>query len=404
MISMTMHQPNYTSDHVDVEMHKSQEGVKRKDGPFEQDTTLKKPKVRADVKIRGLVSHYLDNEFDTAEPLTPIMREQMFKFGVGLHDFISREGGYLDVEILANKMDSGFKEIEKRLAAFEKPVEKTAEQTYAMATKRFLGNESSDDDGNLSSKREDTSKFSIIEMEDKIDDEGFKIVKQSLAKKLNGVRVDRVVRTKAGNISLEFNDSNHQTKADNILMSSPLPRTTVRSSTKRNVALALRGVPMELSDDELQEQIRRKNPDLQVFKTTEWSLISAEQPSRKLYGTKKLVVPVAVAKQLLHAGRIYIDLHSLNLELWKPNIGRCGNCLEKGHNRRDCSQANVCIICAGNHWSSACPNSKSAASHRCIVCTRNKIEARHMATSKHCPTLHKETECELDRMMNKIYG
>ena len=360
-------------------------------------------------------------------PLAPVSKNLLIKFAVAVHKHIAtvtnEQGKSVnDFEGLRKMMFDGFQAMKARLERLEKthsegkplaekvdPVPSKVKESYAnMVTKL----KEAKPDANVKKrieeiKEESTPKnYTVLDLAEKVDDEGFQVVRRKLQRSLKGknVKVDRLVKTAKGNVSMEFASNDEQKKVETILSRDNHLGATIRSTQNKLVSVALRGIPRELTGDEVKAQLTDRNRDLDVFSTTNWSL-KLIQPSdrRNHYQIGKITTNLIFAKELLDAKKIYIDLQAIKTELWKPNHSRCAKCLKSGHTAKNCDDLR-CVYCAGTHLSKDCHKKNWDDSAKCIICSRKQQNAKHRATMKECPVLMEETADEYWKICNYVYG
>ena len=244
-------------------------------------------------------------------------------------------------------------------------------------------------------------------MDKKVDEDGFIEVRNKLTRKLKNrkIRVERIVKTGPGNVALEFENAAQQLKVEEILRAEPLNGSKLRSSSSNTVAVALRGIPKELTKDEVERQLKEENPDHPVFQTSDWELKLLDQ---SVQGTKykigKLTTSLNSARIILKNPKIYLEWITLKADLWKPNHRRYSNCFETGHIGAKCNGRVRCSVCSGPHKADQCTSKRDHPDcAQCIVCLRAKQKADHQATLKECPILMKEQMDQFSKVYNNVY-
>ena len=191
-----------------------------------------------------------------------------------------------------------------------------------------------------------------------------------------------------------------------MLRSDPIPRANIRSSTTKIVNLAVRGVPVELEEEEVKEQIKVNNEG--ALEGVQWSLLAGSQQTRRAQKTRsyKLTVPKQVAALLLNDGRLFLDMMTVSVEIWSPGHQRCLNCFAADHKAKypkECSDI-VCNTCAGSHRVSQCDKIDRPDLHKCVVCTKARKAHHHRASVRECPILKEEALKEMKKAAKSIHG
>ena len=380
----------------------------------------------ADTRVKAIVEEFLNNEFDTGGQISPETRELMLRFGVHVYKHFSEKEAVSSVQLLAAKMQEGFDVVQQKLDYLHEQVRdiedsknevksKEAEKTsYANMAKKLVSMKPKEEQIQpMSTELEDPTvakKFTVLELQDKVDDEGFQIVRAKLTKKLQGqqVRVDKIVETNKGNVSLEFPTVDDQRRVENILRESKSPGTNIRSSTVKQVAVALRGIPSYLSVEDVKAHLVEGNPDHPFrFDLTEGWTLKLFQPSdkRSRYQLGKIIAPVDRARTLIDSRwKVYVALTALKVEIWKPNHTRCSKCLRSGHMAAQCSDVTTCVICGGDHAKDTCSKKDRPELRACVACVRDKKkDFKHTATTKDCPTLFEEQMMEYKKVFNYVH-
>ena len=141
----------------------------------------------------------------------------------------------------------------------------------------------------------------------------------------------------------------------------------------------IRGVDLELSNEEIKEQIRteEKYEVLDVFRFSRKHF--SEQGEVKYIPTQ--TVKVTFKAQNLPK-RVYLYFTTSEVEPFRVPILQCRKCQRFGHFSKYCTNEAVCLVCAGKHSSAEC-NSKNI---KCINCS-----LPHKANSAVC-ALYKTQE------------
>ena len=376
-----------------------------------------------DMRLKAITEEFLNNEFDPGVPIDPATRDLMVRFGIEAYKHIAEREAIDSVKLLDNKMNEGFSKVTSKIDfLYEqlneivkgKQQEKIKEAdlaSYADMTKKLATIKPQDEVVEpKKAELEDpklAKRYTVIELEEKVDDDGFQVVRSKLAKKLMGkqIRVDKIVKTNRGNISLEYPTTADQKKVEQILRDDKPSGASIRSSTVKQVAVALRGIPRYLSEDEVKAHLVDWNGDHPFkFGMTEGWTLKLLQPAdgRSRYQLGKIIAPIDRARTLLNNNwRVYVALTALKVELWKPNHTRCVRCLQSGHLVKQCISETVCVICGEDHAKDVCNKKDRMA---CVVCVKSgKKEFKHMATTKDCPILLAEQMLEYKKVFNYVH-
>ena len=398
--------------------------------PNKCDSDSEANDVEGDTKLFALAEKFYNEEWVEEwddGPLAPGTKNLLIKFAVSVHKHLAtvteeQSNSDNDVAGLRNLMYEGFQAMTARLERLEKvhsegkpPVEKVdpvpnnVKESYAnMVTKLKEAKPDASIKKRIEEIKEETTpkNYTVLDLEEKVDDEGFQVVKRKLQRSLKGknVKVDRLVKTAKGNVSMEFASNDEQKKVETILSRTNHLGATIRSTQNKLVSIALRGIPRELTEEEVRVQLVDRNPEFDLFKTTNWSLkLIKPSDRRSSYQIGKITTNLDSAKELLEAKKLYIDLQAIKTELWKPNHSRCAKCLKSGHTARNCQDLR-CVYCAGSHLSKDCHKKTWEGIAKCIICSRSQQNAKDRATMKECPVLIQETTDEYWKICNYVYG
>ena len=379
-----------------------------------------------EIHLKAVAEEFLNNDFETGVQISAETRELLLRFGVQVYKRISEKEAVSSVQLLAAKMQEGFDVVQQKLDYLHGQVReieeskneeknKEAEKTsYANMAKKLVTMKPKDEQIQpKSTELEDPTvakKFTVIELQEKVDDDGFQIVRSRLTKKLQGkqVRVDKILKTSKGNVSLEFPTVDDQRRVEKILHESKAEGTNIRSSTVKQVAVALRGIPSYLSVEDVKAHLVEWNPDHPFrFDLTEGWTLKLLQPAdkRSRYQLGKIIAPVNRARTLINSGwKVYVALTALKVEIWRPNHSRCAKCLQSGHMAAQCIGETICVICGGTHAKDTCPKKDRPDSLACVVCVREqKRDFKHSATTKDCPILFEEQMMEYKKVFNYVH-
>ena len=376
-----------------------------------------------DMHLKAITEEFLNNEFELGAPIESATRELLIRFGLEVYKHIAEKKAVSNVKILDKTLNDGFALVTAKMESLQDQINeivKGKEQdkmkeadkaSYADMTKKLATIKPQDEV--IEAKKteiEDPSlakRYTVIELQEKVDEEGFEVFRSRLTKKLMAkqVRVDKIVKTNRGNVSLEYPTPEDQKKVEQILQEEKPRGTSIRSSTVKQVAIALRGIPRYLNEDEVKAHLVDWNGDHPFrFDIAEGWTIKLLQPAdgRNRYQLGKIIAPIDRARTLLsNKSRVYVALTVLKVELWKPNHARCVRCLHSDHMAKQCMSETVCIICGGDHAKDVC-NKKDLMA--CVVCVRKgKKDFKHKATTKDCPILLEEQMLEYKKVYNHVY-
>ena len=381
-----------------------------------------------DAKLFGLVEDYYYTQFTTdwdEPPITPAVRNLLVKFGVAVHKHLSEEieeqiGSINCVADLRRMMKQGFDSVSARLAKLENaqsegkaevkpnPAEKSAQITYSNMLKKRSEVDPETVNPKQTEKIEDDSharKYTVLELENKVDDESFITVRSKLTKQLlkKQARVEKIVKTSTGNVALQYDTVEQQQNVERILQDEPIAPLKIRSSKNRPVSIALRGITREMTKDEVKKSLALENREHTFFRNApSWDLQLIEPSDRRSrYQLGKITTSLQSARLLMNKPKIYLDSMAVNAELWKPGHRRCNKCLKPGHVAARCTEVK-CHVCGGNHTAVQCSR-KDSGEAKCIVCLREKKSSNHRATIKECPILMTEQLEEYQRVYNCVY-
>ena len=217
------------------------------------EPTKQIPKSTAGKKIKLIIEHEVFKDYKFKQQPSDAAKSLLINFAYeAVMHVTKREPD----DVIMATVAAGFNALEARIAALEKKEEDSAakveacvknvgnnikeikeakmpsaaSKAYAVAAKKLL-----DDDLPLETIAKEANlkkdnAFTVLDLEEKVkDDDGFQVVKKRLASKFRGkkIRVEKVVRTKGGNISFEYQNAEEQKKAEEVLRSDPIPRANI---------------------------------------------------------------------------------------------------------------------------------------------------------------------------------
>ena len=381
---------------------------------------------QADKRLKAITQSFLDDNFELDRPIDAESRELLLRFGFEAYKYISGKEAVNNVQLLAKQMQEGFNLMTSKIEYLhgqvndlqsvkqEEKMKEADKASYADMTKKLVTIKPKDEeiepqktelvDPNLAKK------YTVLELGDKLDDEGFQEVRYKITKKLVGkqVRVDKILKTNNGNVSLEYPTVEDQQKVEKILHDYKPPGANIRSSTVRQVAVALRGIPKYLTPEDVKDDLVAWNSEHPFrFDNPEGWTLKLFQPTdkRSRFQVGKIIAPINRAKTLLNnTSKVYVALTALRVELWKPNHSRCVRCLRTGHVASQCKGDIKCVICGGDHSKDTCSKYDRPESFACVVCVREqKKDFKHKATNKDCPILLEEQMLEYKKVYNFVH-
>ena len=395
-------------------------------------------------RTRLIIKHEVLSKFEAARELDEATKEIMVDFALQSYQHLNEREN--DEASLSVKMEKGFRSLDRdvkmlvdRISSLEKAqneVNKTgtdkitkidercrllqeatipseAEKTFAEITKKVLPKKQSETTKpRVEQAVETKNRFIVLETEDnwKVQSEDdLKLAKKEIAKVFKGekIRTQRIVKTGAGNISIEFDDKQNQDKAVQMLQRKTPIHMQLRNARDQLTHLAMRGVPTELTEKDIQAQLQENNEDFPIFNDPRnYTLKTGDRTLNRSTRTWKLSVPREDAVRMVRQKRLFLDIESVLIVLWAPGHKRCTTCFSTEHKAnypRKCQKL-VCNMCAGFHMARDCTKINKVEDHKCYVCAFNKLNANHCATTRDCPILGKEAISEAKKATAALYG
>ena len=395
-------------------------------------------------RIKRIIKHEVLNKFEAAREVDDATKEMMVEFAFEAFQHINeRENDETSISV---KMEKGFKSLNTdmkmlvdRIASLEKvqaegnkkgsdeiskvdercrqlqeaTIPSEAAKTFAQITKKVLPKKQNDTvDPRVESAIVTKNRFLVLETEEnwKVQsDQDLKAAKKEIAKVFKGekIRTQRIVKTGAGNISIEFDDKLNQDKAVQMFQTKSPIHMQLRFAREQLTHLAMRGVPTDLTEKDLQAQLQENNEDFPIFDDPrKYTLKTGDRTMNRSTRTWKLSVPREVAVRMVRQKRLFLDIESVLVDLWAPGHKRCTSCFSTEHKAnypRKC-QKMICNICAGYHMARECSKINKVEDHKCYMCAFNKLDANHCATTRDCPLLGKEAITEAKKATAALYG
>ena len=424
------------------EQLKRKTSVTLKETNKDQKTHLTKT-VNEETRIKAMIMNEVMHGYNKDNQLSTEQQMEMVDFAYKTHvHLMNREN--TDV-CLALKIESGFKQTEKSLKDMMKRIEvlersqkeegrkgsaklgqiaekceevrkatvpSAAEKMWSTVAKKFCPKKNQED---LEKERNESvptsNRYSVLEVEGGTvkDDSEVDVIRQEMYNRFKEekIKVERIGKTKAGNVYVNYKNRTEQEKGDRILTAYPIDHTKVRPQVDRSAHLALRGVPRYLKEDEIRDQMSEFN-GFDVFLDTEACILKEFGDNSRYNKTWKATVPKDVARELLHEDcKIFLGMKAVTTELWYPGHRRCVNCFSPNHKANGPKKCllMICNICSGEHHAKDCRKKERVNQHKCYVCAVNqKEEVNHIATVRDCPILKKEAEEEARKATSYIYG
>ena len=396
-----------------------------------------------ETRIKAVIMNEVMHGYKQDKQLSIAQQQELIDFAYRSHvHLMNREN--TDVS-LALKIDSGFKQTERslqdmtrRIEALERnqkeegmkgsaklfqiaekceevrkaTVPSAAEKAWSTVVKKFSPKKNQDD---LQKQRNESvptsNRYSVLEIEGGtvMHDYEVDVIRQEMYNRFKDekIKVQRIGKTKAGNVYVNYKDRKEQEKGDRILTTYPINHTKVRPQVDRPAHLALRGVPKYLKEDDIRNQMSEYN-GFDVCLDNETCILKEFGDNNRWNKTWKMSVPKEVAREMLHEDcKVFLGLKAVTIELWYPGHRRCVNCFSTNHraNGPNKCQLMICNICSGEHNAKDCRKIDRVNQHKCYVCAVNQKEnVNHLATVKDCPILKKEAEEEARKATSYIYG
>lgn len=162
---------------------------------------------------------------------------------------------------------------------------------------------------------------------------------------------------------------------------------TVEARRKLQPRIAVRDIPGDMMEDELQERLKKAIPHEQLREKLK---IIKMVPNRAGTQTAIAEIPAEAHEELTQRGRIKIGWTMCRIST-DIKANQCYNCQSFGHHAARCASTAVCGKCAGKHETRAC---KAKGGKKCVNCMdEHRKDHNHSAfdTTK-CPILRAELE------------
>ncbi|XP_020297161.1 uncharacterized protein LOC109861773 [Pseudomyrmex gracilis] len=164
----------------------------------------------------------------------------------------------------------------------------------------------------------------------------------------------------------------------------------VVESTKMNPRLIIHNVPIDMTSDEILDEIAAQN--LENFDKADLKVIYLF-PAKADKRTTSCVLEVSpmIRNMLLNRGRIYLRYSACRFADY-VRVLQCYNCLAFGHLAKNCGLKTTCGYCGGEHQMRDCDRRVTL---KCGNCLRSKQfstgDLGHAATdAKKCPILSRK--------------
>lgn len=201
-------------------------------------------------------------------------------------------------------------------------------------------------------------------------------------------------------LRVEF-DSVEQREITLKKINSPDSKVNAEISKALSPMVIIKGIPSEISADELVEAIKNQNEPIQKAITKPEDFVFKFKRANKnkdRYNAVFLTAP-PVWRAVTLMVKINLDHQRVHADNYVPLL-QCYKCLQYGHTKARCGQeTEICSHCAEpGHGFQACPNKNKAETICCYNCmqhskvTNSKPNTKHSATSSLCPRQHLMTQ------------
>ena len=158
-------------------------------------------------------------------------------------------------------------------------------------------------------------------------------------------------------------------------------------------SISIIGMPMEYSIEHAMDMLIKQNDFVKQFSMAnnmdEHFKVLAIRPTKK--GPSKFQVFATLSAILRDILKQFRDKLTLGLSPCKVfdqyHVKRCNKCQLFGHYYKDCTSAECCAKCGGNHLTKGCGSTEK----KCINCVRGGIGTQdHYTFDTNCPSLLKQ--------------
>lgn len=207
------------------------------------------------------------------------------------------------------------------------------------------------------------------------------------------------IRSKKDRLIIKTKNLNDYKKVLDFVVKSEVQYHTYTLNSEKIVRLVLRGVAINVTEIEIQEDLKSMN--FEIIKVKQLSKkVLKEDGSLSEY---KLPLYIVDFKPESNIHDIYkvrkICYYKVYWERYKNNnsVIQCYNCQDFGHVAKNCHRIPRCVICAGEHKLENCTfkNKENNDKIQCANCKQ-----KHTASFKQCPVLLKVQNSREQRPRN----
>lgn len=183
--------------------------------------------------------------------------------------------------------------------------------------------------------------------------------------------------TSDGSIIVKTREPTHYRQLQKILLQMKIPFQTSKLPKERTLKVVLRGIPIDITPDDLRSDLELLNFDVKLVKR---------------FGPPKKPMPICLV--VLGSGTTSKEIFELNdlffikisVETYKQSgPSQCFACQRIGHGSSNCTHPPRCVKCSGEHQASKCPKTMDQ-DPTCCNCGGS-----HTANYRGCPYLTKAT-------------
>ncbi|GJQ76586.1 hypothetical protein Trydic_g12288 [Trypoxylus dichotomus] len=172
-----------------------------------------------------------------------------------------------------------------------------------------------------------------------------------------GVKIIKVVNAQVG-IRIQPATASDYRRLVEIVTIMKVPFHSYQLTEEKPLKIVLRGLPEEISDEEIQEDLAQQGFTTATVK-------------RMTVGPNKRPIPLVFVQLTKNdQSKKIFDIHT---------VTQCHRCQLYGHGQRNCHAAAVCVKCAGPHQTAECSKPREAPA-KCALC-----QGPHTANYGGCP-------------------
>jgi len=216
-------------------------------------------------------------------------------------------------------------------------------------------------------------------------------------------KVNKLSKTKNGNIIIDFGDEESIISAENNIKKSNV-KCEIKVIEKPLPKMKINYVSTDIKDDNIKTEIFNKNDA--ISKLIEEGESFEVIFSKDLGNDKTKNVYIKVGHKIYetiknNGNKLYIGFQVCYVND-HVNITQCYHCQYYGHLANDCKHKNEessCFYCSGKHPSKECSNKGNKKAYNCINCIRNGFDNHnHTANDRKCPIYGKIMERKRNRL------